>query len=194
MPQVTQESSQTRPTPMPISDKALAIAQLIRRISLKTGRSFYLATAESCTGGQVASALTSVPGASEWFHTGVVTYTVESKRKILSIDPQILSAGLVTEETAKAMAEGVAKLSGADYALSTTGVAGPSPSEGKDPLTVWIGIRTPLGTTAKLFQAKDKGRTENQTLATLEALTSLEAALFRDFSHIEGRDYRGFFA
>ena len=175
---------------MPISDKALAIAQLMRRLSLKVGRPFFLATAESLTGGQIASALTAVPGASEWFHTGVVTYTKESKQKLLGIPSEILDKGLVTEVTARAMAGGVARLSGADYALSTTGVAGPSSSEGHPPLTVWIGLKTPLGTEARLIEAEDKGRVANQARAVLEALSLLEDALFRDFSRIEGRDYR----
>lgn len=184
----------TPPTHMPISDKALAVAQLVRRLSLKVGKPFYIASAESCTGGRVASALTGVPGASEWFHTGVVTYTKESKRAVLGISPKILDQGLVTEATAKAMAEAVARLTGADYAVSTTGSAGPSASEGHPPLTVWIGVRTPLGTSAKLIERDDKGRQANQDTATIEALTLLEEALFRDFSHIEGRDYRGFWA
>lgn len=178
---------------MPISDKALAIAQLITRLSLKVGQPFYIASAESCTGGRVASALTGVPGASEWFHTGVVSYTKESKRTVLGISTEILDPGLVTGATAKAMAEAVAKLTGADYTVSTTGSTGPSASEGHPPLTVWIGIRTPLGTSAKLITAEDRGRSSNQDRATLEALTLLEEVLFRDFSHIEGREYRGFF-
>ena len=178
---------------MPISDKALAIAQLVRRISLKVGKPYYIASVESCTGGRIASALTGVPGASEWFHTGVVTYTKESKRRVLGIPPEILDRGLVTEATAVAMAEAVARLTGADYAVATTGSTGPSASEGQAPLTVWIGIRTPLGTSAKLIRAADRGRSSNQDRATLEALTLLEETLFRDLSHIEGQAYRGFF-
>ena len=175
---------------MPISDKAKTIAQLLRRLSLKVGRPFFLATAESLTGGQIAAALTAIPGASEWFHTGVVTYTKESKRQILEIPQGLLDKGLVTEAVARAMAEGVARISGTDYALSVTGVAGPSSSEGHPPLTVWIGLKTPLGTEARLIEAEDKGRSSNQSRAVLEALSLLEEALFRDFSRIEGRDYR----
>ena len=179
---------------MPISDKALAIAQLITRLSGRTGRRFHIACAESLTGGRLASAFTAVPGASAWFHTGVVAYTRESKREVLGIPDNLLEEGLVTEETAKAMADGVARLSGADYALSTTGVAGPDASEGREPLTAWIGLHTPLGTSAKLIRREDKGRAANQEQTVLEALTLLEEQLFRDFSNIEGRGYRGFFA
>ena len=177
---------------MPISDKSLAIAQLIRRISLKVGKPFFVTTAESCTGGRVAAALTAVPGASEWFHTGLVTYTRESKHGILGIPDEILDGGLVTEATALEMADKAAELTGADYALSVTGSAGPSASEGRPPLTAWIGIHTPMGTTAKLIRTEDQGREANQNRAVLEALTLLEETLFRDFSKIEGRDYRSF--
>ena len=162
---------------MPISDKALEISRLVRLMSGKMGRTIRVATAESCTGGRIAAALTAIPGASEWFHTGVVAYTKESKQNVLGIPSDILAEGLITEATAKAMAEGAARLSGADFALSTTGSAGPSPSEGREPLTVWIGLRTPIGTLAKCVQAEDRGRAENQSRATLEALTFLSETI-----------------
>lgn len=82
--------------------------------------------AESCTGGLVASELISVPGASDVLRSSYVTYSEEEKDRILSLDPSLIRTyGVVSLETAKAMAEGVLRISGADLGIGTTGVAGP---------------------------------------------------------------------
>ena len=86
-----------------------------------------LATAESCTGGWVAQALTSVPGSSEWFDRGFVTYSNQAKVEMLGVSPATLAAhGAVSEATARAMAAGALAHSGAGMALAITGVAGPA--------------------------------------------------------------------
>lgn len=194
MPQDIPACSVTPLTLMPISDKALSVARLIRLISRRVGRPFFVASVESCTGGQLSAALTGVPGASEWFHTGLVTYTPESKELILGVPSEIIQRGLVTEETAISMAEKGADRTGADYVISTTGVMGPASSEGFDPLTVWIAVKTPLTTTARLIKREDRGRSDNQAYAVVEAIKLLEEALFRDYTHLEGREHRSFFA
>jgi len=84
------------------------------------------ATAESCTGGLVAGAITDIPGSSTWFDRGFVTYTNEAKVQMLDVPAHVLAAhGAVSEETARAMAAGALAHSAASYAVAITGVAGP---------------------------------------------------------------------
>ena len=98
-----------------------------------------LAVAESLTGGLVASRLVNVPGASEWFKGGVVAYDSEVKFSVLGVP----RGPVVSAEAAKAMAEGVRELTGADVGLATTGVAGPDSQEGVAPGTVFMGVAGP---------------------------------------------------
>jgi nicotinamide-nucleotide amidase len=89
-------------------------------------RGFRAATAESCTGGLVAAAITDIPGSSAWFDRGFVTYTDDAKRSDLCVAAELLAAhGAVSEPVARAMAEGALRRSGADVAVATTGIAGP---------------------------------------------------------------------
>lgn len=89
-------------------------------------RSWSLALAESCTGGQLAQAITAVPGSSAWFDCGVVSYSNHSKTALLGIDPNLLERyGAVSSEVAIAMAEGILQRSQAQLALAITGIAGP---------------------------------------------------------------------
>jgi nicotinamide-nucleotide amidase len=99
-------------------------------------RRLTLAVAESVTGGLVAARLTTVPGASGWFKGGVVSYDSDVKHDVLGVPP----GPVVSGEAARAMAEGVAKLLGADIGLSLTGVAGPTEQEGRPVGTVWFGL------------------------------------------------------
>ena len=105
-------------------------------------------TAESCTGGLVCGALTSQPGSSSVVHGGAVTYTVDEKVRALGLDPnQVEHDGVVSEETARAMALGAKNRLGTDYALSTTGVAGPGGATPQAPLgCVCLGLACPDGT------------------------------------------------
>lgn len=100
-----------------------------------------IAVAESCTGGLVASRLIEYPGISSVLLEGAVTYSNEAKMRRLGVKRETLEAyGAVSAETAVEMAEGIAKSSGASIGLSTTGVAGPGPSEGKPEGLVFIGV------------------------------------------------------
>ncbi|HPD93084.1 MAG: nicotinamide-nucleotide amidohydrolase family protein [Rhodobacter sp.] len=95
-------------------------------------RGWRIATAESCTGGLVAGALTDVPGSSDVVDRGFVTYSNAAKEQMLGVDAATLAAhGAVSEEVARAMAEGALRHSLADLAVSTTGIAGPGGSEFK---------------------------------------------------------------
>lgn len=98
-------------------------------------RGLTMATAESCTGGTIASMVTAVAGSSSYFKGGVVSYAVSVKEQVLGV---ALHDGVVSEDTALQMAKGAAQVCGADCAVATTGVAGPGPSEGKPQGTVCI--------------------------------------------------------
>jgi nicotinamide-nucleotide amidase len=112
-----------------------------------------LATAESCTGGLIAHRLTNVPGASEVFFGGVVSYANAAKQRWLEVpEPMLGEHGAVSEPVARAMAEGVRRRSGADYALAVTGIAGPSGgTEAKPVGTVFVALAAPAGVTVVRF-------------------------------------------
>ena len=112
-------------------------------------RSATVATAESLTGGRLAAALTAVPGASATYVGGVVAYATSLKQDVLGVSPALVAAhGVVSSECALAMARGAVVLTGATYAVSTTGVAGPDPQEGHPPGTVHVGLVGPNVATA----------------------------------------------
>ena len=96
------------------------LARLLRE------RRWMLSTAESCTAGMIAAACTDLPGSSEWFDCGVVSYSYESKTELLGVEPALLQAhGAVSEVVARAMAFGVVRRSRARAAVAVTGIAGP---------------------------------------------------------------------
>ncbi len=139
-----------------------------------TSRHLTLATAESCTGGAIAQRLTALAGASEYFRGGVVAYSNDVKINMLGVSTDTLAAhGAVSEETVREMAEGARTRLGADYAVATSGVAGPSGGTPEKPVgTVWTAIAGPDGTIAKLLHYGDRrqqtiDRTCNQVLADI---------------------------
>lgn len=137
-----------------------------------------VATAESCTGGNIARLITSVPGASGYFLGGVVAYANEVKINALGVCTEDLQRyGAVSEAVAKQMAAGVRKLTGADYSVSTTGVAGPDGGTKEKPVgTVWIGVAGPQGAFAREFHFSAT-RERNVAKASAKALELLlEAA------------------
>lgn len=124
------------------------VEQHIHRILTERGEK--LAVAESCTGGAIASKFTAMPGASTYFMAGIVSYSNEAKRDILGVrEDDIACFGAVSEVVALEMAEGARKISGADYAIATTGIAGPTGGSKQKPVgTVWMAIATPKGSYA----------------------------------------------
>jgi len=116
-------------------------------VALLRERGWTLATAESCTGGGIAAAVTDVAGASEVFLGGVVSYANEVKAEILGVPRETLDrAGAVSAETAWAMAVGARMRLGADVAVSATGIAGPGgATPGKPVGTVYMAVATPHG-------------------------------------------------
>lgn len=132
-----------------------------------------VATAESCTGGMIASAITDVPGASAIFGYGMVTYSNEAKQKILGVKEETLSSyGAVSKETAYEMATGLKEVSHADCAVSVTGIAGPGGgSPGKPVGLVYMGLARGEKVYVKknLFQGS-RETIRKQTVATALAL------------------------
>jgi nicotinamide-nucleotide amidase len=118
-------------------------ARVLRRLQ---ERGETLGIAESLTGGLVAAELTSVPGASRSFRGSVTAYVTPLKRDVLGVDGALLTErGAVDPEVARAMAVGVRRVLGADWGVSTTGVAGPEPQDGKPVGTVYIAVSGPGG-------------------------------------------------
>ena len=111
-------------------------SEVVARLSGKT-----LATAESCTGGGIGAALTAVPGSSQVYKGGIISYTNEIKERLLGVSPEALACyGPVSEPVARQMAEGARKALVSDIAVSVTGLAGPGGDEFGNPVgTVFIG-------------------------------------------------------
>ena len=112
-----------------------------------------VSTAESCTGGNVARLLTSIPGSSAYFKGSIVAYANDIKTKILRVAPSdIARHGAVSEEVATQMAAAVRSLMDTDYGVATSGIAGPAGGvPGKPVGTIWIAVASELQTTAKLL-------------------------------------------
>lgn len=133
-----------------------------------------LGTAESCTGGLVAATLTAIPGSSGVVRGGVVSYWAEVKRDVLGVPEDVIETfGVVSEQCARAMAEGAARVLGCDYTVSTTGIAGPGGAEpGKPVGTVCFGLHTPQGDRT-LTTSQGSSRDEVRSLAVRTALRLL---------------------
>lgn len=109
--------------------------QLVNEIKERASGKLYVATAESCTGGMLSAALTNIAGSSTFFERGFVTYSNEAKQEILGVSKHTLDTyGAVSEETAMEMAKGCLANSRAQYALSITGIAGPSGGTAEKPV------------------------------------------------------------
>lgn len=139
-----------------------------------------LATAESCTGGLVGGALTEVAGSSASYVGGAVVYSNEMKTTLLGVDPGLIETfGAVSDVVARAMAGGVLDVSGADLAVSVTGVAGPEGGSPEKPVgTVWFGIAGPEGVAAEVRRFPGDRHTVRERSVTT-ALDLLRRALLR---------------
>ena len=152
-----------------------AIASALRSRGLR------LATAESCTGGLIAAACTSLAGSSDWFERGFVSYSNEAKTELLGVPQELLAAhGAVSEAVVRAMAEGALQRSSAQRAVAVTGIAGPGGATQDKPVgTVWLAVaRSDGDTTVLLLQlAGDRAvvRHQTETRALRALLASLRA-------------------
>ncbi len=145
-------------------------------------KKFTIATAESCTGGMVASTLISYPGISEVFKEGAVTYSNESKIKKLGVSEETINKfGVVSKETAREMAEGMARVANTDIAISTTGLAGPGGgTDGKQVGLVYIGMFIKGKTIVEKFNLTGD-RESVRKKATMNALNILRKELIRNY-------------
>lgn len=152
------------------------LAEETVKLLIKKGRT--LATAESCTGGKLAASVVDVSGASACFYGGYVTYANEAKEQMIHVSGDTLKAyGAVSEQTAREMAAGTLKTTGADYALSTTGIAGPGGGTEKKPVgLVYIacGGKEGIRVTENHFSGS---REEIRNAAVKKALELLTEAL-----------------
>lgn len=138
-----------------------------------------LSSAESCTGGQIAQRMTALAGASQVYRGGVVSYWTDMKADVLGVSREILDQyGAVSEQTARAMAQGARRITGADVAVSVTGVAGPDPDErGNGVGLVFIGLDTPEGTFCRRCDFGRRRRDRIQELAANHAFDLLRRYL-----------------
>lgn len=129
-----------------------------------------LVTAESCTGGGIALAITDIPGSSSYFAGGIVTYSNEMKQNLLGVPPEMLETyGAVSDPVAKAMAEGALKACNADIAVSATGIAGPGRGSDKKPVgLVYTGYAL-KGRPALCIKHNFSGSREEVRQKTIEA-------------------------
>lgn len=149
-------------------------------VSLLKEKGKTLATAESCTGGLIGRMITSVPGASDVYGFGFVTYANEAKEKLLGVRHETLEAyGAVSSETAAEMAKGARKVSGADIAVSVTGIAGPGGGTAEKPVgLVYIGVSTENET--KTYKFNLSGNREKVRLRTcMNALNLVRLELLK---------------
>jgi len=143
-------------------------------------RNWRIATAESCTGGGVAAAITAIPGSSAWFEYGIVSYANAAKEKLLGVSSETLAReGAVSEAVVIEMARGVLALSGADIAVATSGVAGPSGGSPEKPVgTVWFAWVTAGGEIKTELKWFDGDRGEVQKRAVVWALEEVLSSVF----------------
>lgn len=147
-------------------------------VHLLLAKELTIATAESCTGGLVAQRITSVPGASSVFEWGVVTYSCETKRKLLGVSQKTLDTyGAVSPQTAMAMARRARVKSGADIGISVTGNAGPEPSEGKPVGLVYVGLDCDRCTTAQELHIQTMAHDGREYIREMAVSRALHLAL-----------------
>ena len=130
-----------------------------------------VSTAESCTGGRIAEAIIAVPGASKYFKGGIISYVNEIKESMLGVDPKVLEEQTaVCEEVAREMVIGACKAMNTDYAISATGIAGPTGGSKEIPVgTIWLACGNENRiTTVKVEE--DHGRDINLAIATNKAM------------------------
>ena len=146
---------------------------------LLMARNETLAVAESCTGGLISHWLTNIPGSSDYFLFGGVTYSNEAKTSVLGVSLKTLDEyGAVHVETAKEMAEGVKRVSGADYGLATSGIAGPAGGTADKPVgTLCIGLSTPHDVNGFRFFFPSNRRSRNKKIFAMTALDLLRKEL-----------------
>ena len=150
----------------------------VNLVELLKARGLTCATAESCTGGGVGSAITAVPGSSAVFAGGVISYSNDVKRNVLGVSDDILqNVGAVSPETAAQMAEGARRLLRTDLAVSLTGIAGPDGGSEEKPVgLVWFGLATKDGVrTEKCIFRGDRAQVRAQAVTHALGMLTIAA-------------------
>ncbi|MEX2597255.1 MAG: competence/damage-inducible protein A [Salibacteraceae bacterium] len=142
-----------------------------------------VSTAESCTGGYVAHLITSVAGSSSYFHGSAITYANTAKVEVLNVNPQLIADhGAVSEEVVIQMAEGVRRLYNTEFAISTSGIAGPDGGSDEKPVgTVWIGVAGPSRSFAKRY-VMGNNRERNIRKTALQSLQLLRKEILKEMN------------
>ena len=156
------------------------ISQILWEIEKTVG------TAESCTGGRIAEALISTPGASKYFKGGVVSYVDEIKERLLAVDPQLIEEQTaVCEDVARQMVAGACKTLNTDFAIAATGFAGPTGGTKEIPVgTIWFACGTPEKQVT-LKVEEDHGRDINLAIATNKAMQMFLDFLKEEIGYVE---------
>ena len=153
-------------------------------VSELRARGMKIASVESCTAGLISKIITDAPGSSDVFDLGITTYANERKTKMVGVPEETLAAhGAVSPETAKAMAEGIRRVSGADIGVATTGIAGPGGGTPEKPVgLVYTAIATEDGTriTRLLIDGKDDNRDSIRNTAAETVLMNVLSLLHGD--------------
>ena len=162
-----------------VADIDALAAELVAMLQVR-GRSF--ATAESCTGGAISQAVTSVAGCSSVMRGAVVAYHNDVKEKVLGVSGEVLAEyGAVSEETVVQMVSGVSALMGADCAVATSGIAGPGGGTPEKPVgTVWLAAKVGGVVKTHLLSLEDRGRALNIRSTVGEALLLMIGMLSND--------------
>ena len=162
-----------------LATEDIALEALVGRLLAQNGQT--IATAESCTGGRLAAALNAQSGSSAYYMGSVIAYDNSVKTNLLGVSQDILNTdGAVSESTVRQMAEGVRKLLGTDYAIATSGIAGPTGGTAEKPVgTVWIAWATPEGTKAQCFHF---GAAREREQITQRAVTAALVGMVEIFS------------
>ena len=163
-----------------VTENRPSIVQAVHELLLENRLS--LSIAESCTGGMLTNQLIEFAGSSNYLHQGLVTYSNQAKQNILGISAKILEKhGDVSIETAKVMAKNVRALGDSDYALATTGIAGPDGGSEEKPLgTVCIALASRTGCWIQTIQLKNRTRTIVRTMSCAVALDMLRRAILAE--------------
>jgi len=153
-----------------------ALGALARRVGVRLrNRKLKLAIAESCTGGWIAQAITSVAGSSRWFERGFVTYSNQAKKELLGVQERTLSRhGAVSEETAKEMAAGALARSRAQVSVAVTGIAGPGGGTRRKPVGMvcfaWSGKKGSTDSTVRRLRGSRESIRRQSVALALEGL------------------------
>jgi len=153
---------------------------LIRNVIKKlTKKKLKISFAESCTGGLLSSTITSVSGSSKVFNLGLVTYSNQSKIKVLKVSKKIIRKyGAASEQVCKAMAKNVSKIGKTNMSVSVTGIAGPNGGTRKKPVgLVYVGIKKDNKISIKKYLFKNKGRSYIQKATVNKCLGLILSAL-----------------